>query len=152
MDRTDRNNLVQGLNTLKRHIFYELLNLVGRVFILVRYHEDVKIGKRGFLPEEKEKGIVLVFNHNMHFQWHDWGIEARLVFSGSMEHCLIPVEHIIAIYSPEANTQFVSVIQPSDEGTREQPPEQSQEDHQIEQPSGEDTQEKVIKLDFRKKR
>lgn len=148
MELKDSEKVIQGINALKRHIFYELLNLVGRVFIVVRYHEDVQIGRRGFLPEEKEKGIVLVFNHNMNFQWHEWGIEARLIFGGLVEHCLIPVEHIVAIYSPEINTQFFSLP----EGLfyeKETIPQQEEPEIQEE---GAKPEDKVIKLDFRRKK
>ncbi len=131
----------EGLNKLKELVFYKILELVGRVFIIVRYHEDVRIGRRGFLPEEREKGIVLVFNKNMNFTWHDWGIEARLVFGSSTEHCLIPVEHIIGVYSPELNTQFLSLYE--EEGKRIEVKEEEKE-----KVMGED---KVIKVDFKKK-
>jgi len=141
--------VIEGLNTLKRHIFYELLNLIGRVFIVVRYHESVKIGRRGFLPEEKQKGIVLVFNHKMNFQWHDWGIEARLVFGGSVEHCLIPVEHIIAIYSPEINTQFLSLPDLKPEDLHEEA-QSSREVNKVENDINK--HDKVIKLDFKKRK
>lgn len=149
MELKDSEKVIQGINALKRHIFYELMNLVGRVFIIVRYHEDVKIGRRGFLPEEKEKGIVLVFNHNMNFQWHEWGIEAKLIFGGLVEHCLIPVEHIIAIYSPEIKTQFFSIP----EGIGDEKGETLEtEDHEVEPEEEEEVQEKVIKLDFKRKK
>ncbi len=147
MELMDADRVIEGLNTLKRHIFYELLNLVGRVFIVVRYHEDVQIGRRGFLPEERERGIVLVFNHNMNFQWHEWGIEAKLIFGGLVEHCLIPVEHIIAIYSPEVNTQFFCL--PEALGAEEAPSEEESPETHPEETSSED---KVIKLDFRRRR
>jgi hypothetical protein len=50
--------MASDIDDLKRHIFYEMLNLAGRVFILVNYSEEVIIGRRGFLPEEKEKAHV----------------------------------------------------------------------------------------------
>lgn len=137
-----RCDYLAGLNRLKQHVFYELLDIVGRVFIIVRYHEDVRIGNRGFLPEEREKGIVLVFNKNMNFNWHDWGIEAKLVFGSSTEHCLIPVEHIIGIYSPELNTQFLSIYEESEEKVP------SRKVEPVTDKKGED---KIIKVDFKKR-
>jgi hypothetical protein len=56
-----------GLNELKKTVFYELLNLAGRVLIVVRYSESVSVGNRGLLPEEKENGLVLVLTCRMHF-------------------------------------------------------------------------------------
>jgi len=141
------NNLKKELNELKRYIFLELLKIVGRVFIVVKYHEDVKIGRRGFLPEEKEKGIVLVFNQRMNFIWHEWGIEAKLVFGSAIEHCIIPVEHIIGIYSPEANTQFICLAESIIE---EEKKKEDKEDKREKIYS--DKTEKVVKVDFRKKK
>lgn len=130
------------LNRLKREVFYSLLNTVGRVFIIVQYSEDVIIGKRGFLDEEKENGLVLVFNNRMNFRWEDWGIDAKLVFGTRAEHCMIPVENIIGVYSPEAEAQFLCTY--TFEKKREKPtpvlPKENQKD------------DKVVKVDFGKKR
>ncbi len=129
---------IDRLNQLKRHVFESLLGIIGRVFIIVRYHEDVRIGNRGFLPEEKERGIVLVFNRSMRFHWHDWGIEADLHFGNRMEHCVIPVEHIIGVYSPEANAQFLCL------GGLERA--EQKEDVVTE------STDKVVKVDFRRRK
>jgi hypothetical protein len=61
------NELINMLNSLKKHTFFEILRLANRVFIIVDYDDTVIIGKRGFLPEEKERGLVLVFNNKMKF-------------------------------------------------------------------------------------
>ncbi|TAN45083.1 MAG: hypothetical protein EPN22_03560 [Nitrospirae bacterium] len=96
-----------GLNSLKKHIFYEFLNLAGRVYVLARHSENVILGHRGFTSEEKENGIVLVFNSKMNFHWDDYGITATLVFGTSPQKCFIPVDDIIAVYSPDLSAQFV---------------------------------------------
>jgi hypothetical protein len=96
-----------GLNSLKKHVFYELLHIGGRVFVLVRNSEHVVLGNRGFTPDERENGIVLVFNTGMNFQWDDYGITATLVFGSSPQKCFIPVDDITAVYSSELNTQFI---------------------------------------------
>ncbi|MBF0329024.1 MAG: hypothetical protein HQL10_07690 [Nitrospirae bacterium] len=95
-----------GLNSLKKHIFYEFLNLAGRVYILARHSENVILGHRGFTAEEKENGIVLVFNSKMNFHWDDYGITATLVFGTSPQKCFIPVDDIIAVSSPDLAAQF----------------------------------------------
>ncbi len=128
------------LNRLKKEVFYSLLNTVGRVFIIVRYSDDVVIGKRGFLDKEKENGLVLVFNSRMNFRWEDWGIDARLVFGSTTEHCLIPEEDIIGVYSPEANTQFLCMYEAPEAGGQRSPRKET-----------EGKSEKVVKVDFRKK-
>jgi len=96
-----------GLNNLKKHVFFELLHIGGRVFILVRYSEHVVLGNRGLTAGERENGIVLVFNQGMNFQWDDYGITATLVFGSSPQKCFIPVDDIAAVYSSDLNTQFM---------------------------------------------
>lgn len=129
-----------GINDLKKTVFYEMLNMAGRVFILVSHSENVIIGNRGFMREEKENGIVLVFNQGMSFSWDEAGISAVLAFGPSPEKCLIPAENIVMIYSPELNSQFVTTLKPSEEkspGDKTDPlPEQG---------------EKVVKIDFTRK-
>ncbi|GBE37015.1 hypothetical protein BMS3Bbin07_01170 [bacterium BMS3Bbin07] len=127
------------LNELKRHIFYELLDLTGRVFVVVRNAENVVIGNRGFLPEEEEKGLILVFNRGMKFTWDDYGIDARLVFGTNPQHCIVPAEHIMGVYCPELNTQFLSL---TDAGT----------ETATESTTVEEKPSKVVKVDFRKKK
>lgn len=100
-------DLIKRLNDLKRHTFFEILELAGRVFIIVDYDESVLIGKRGFLPEEKERGLVLVFNSKMKFSWNDdHGISATLVFGNSAEKCYIPANAVAGVFSPDLRIQL----------------------------------------------
>jgi hypothetical protein len=126
---------VPELDGLKREAFFAFLQEAGRVFILVRDSGKAKIGRRGFLPEERENGMVLVFNRSMNFTWDDSGIHATLILGSVPEKCYIPPEDIVAVYSPELGAQLVV----SPEGTA----------------AGAKTEEadaNVIKVDFRRKR
>ncbi|WP_353683784.1 ClpXP protease specificity-enhancing factor SspB [Thermodesulfovibrio sp. 3907-1M] len=98
--------LIRRLNDLKRQTFFDLLELAGRVFIVVDYDESVVIGKRGFLPEEKERGLILVFNSRMKFNWENDAITATLVFGSTPEKCYIPVNAIAAVFSPDLRVQL----------------------------------------------
>lgn len=126
-----------GLNDLKRDVFFRLMEAAGRVFILVRYSEAVRIGRRGFLPEEKETGITLVFSRQMKFTWDESGIHVTLLF-GTPEKCFIPPDDIMAVYSPELGARFI--VAPEAGGGK-----------QAGGPPGEQ-EEKVIKVDFKKRR
>lgn len=99
--------LMGRLNKLREHTFFEILDMAGRVFIVVDYDESVIIGKRGFLPEEKERGLVLVFNKKMKFNWDEQAITATLVFGNTPEKCYIPIELIAAVFSPDLRIQLV---------------------------------------------
>jgi hypothetical protein len=132
----------KNLDELRKQIFFDMLALAGRVFVAVRYADDVVIGNRGFLPQEKEKGIILVFNQKMKFTWDDKGITATLVFGSTPEKCFIPQERIMNIFSPELNAQFSTF------------PEEKAAAHaalrDVEKKA--QAEEKVIKVDFGKKR
>ena len=137
--------MTETLEELKKQVFYDMLNIAGRVFIAVRYSDDVVIGNRGFLPQEREKGLVLVFNQKMHFTWDHIGISTTLAFGTTPEKCFIPQENIMTIFSPELNAQFSTVPK---EG--EVPKEQQKKIKATEKKSAADN--KVISVDFKNKK
>lgn len=141
---------VSNLNELKKRIFFDMLDLVGRVFILARYSPDVVIGERGFLPEEKEKGIVLVFNRRMNFEWGGDGISAKLVFGAVTHQCFIPLESIISVFSPELSAQFSASEEVPHPGKNELHTKKraSKPGGKPAKPSG----NKVVRVDFNKKK
>ena len=142
-DKQRRIILAHDLTALKKHIFFELLGIAGRVFILVGYSDDVLIGERGFLPEEKEKGLILVFNPKMNFEWNDQGISATLGFGPKTEKCFIPPENIISVFSPDLNAQFS--VSPDAAQKAGQSKQVMRKIHSI-------SKQKVIKVDFGKKK
>jgi hypothetical protein len=101
------------LNSIKRHLFFELMNAAGRVFVLVKHSENVVLGKRGFTADERDKGIILVFNPRMNALWDEHGITATLVFGSAPQKCFIPADDVVAVYSPELNAQFVVTSRPA---------------------------------------
>jgi len=131
------------MNELKRKVFYEMLNLAGRVFILVRHSDNVIIGRRGFTDEEKKNGLILVFNQRMRFSWDDDGISATLVFGTTPERCFIPSEDIIFIFSPELRSQFV-VSPETEEKESDREDSIKKRDEKVE--------DKVVRVDFSKKK
>ncbi len=137
--------MAQNLDELKKQIFFELLDLAGRVFVLVRHSDDVVIGKRGFLPEEMEKGLVLVFNKKMHFQWDEPGITAKLGFGATQEQCFIPVDDILSVFSPELLAQFT--VSPEEKKITVEPA-----GSRPAEPERKTAREKVVKVDFKKKK
>ena len=153
----NRDDIRQKLNELKKSTFYELLNLIGRAFILVRYSERVSIGNRGFLPEERQRGLILVLNSKMNFIWDDYGISTRLVFGNSVEECFIPTDDIISVYSPELNSQLIVGLQTASE--THDPEHTEKTSRHIEKgteevsPKEENRRKsKVVKVDFQKRR
>lgn len=139
-----------NLNSLKKHIFYEFLKITGRVFIHVRYSDNVLLGNRGFTVEEKENGIILVLNSKMNFIWDEYGITVTLVFGTSPQKCFIPVGDIATVYSPELNAQFITAPSPvtsSDLKDKKEMPPRTAKD----KAKDSETSENVIRVDFTKK-
>ncbi len=136
-----------ALNQLKRHVFFEFLNLAGRAYIIVRYSKRVILGKRGFTDKEKANGLMLVFNSNMNFIWDESGIKATLIFGNSPLKCFIPAEDIMLIYSPELDAQFATRLSIDIKKTDVDKAERTEMASCFEK-----EQEKVIKVDFTKKR
>ncbi len=149
-------DVAQSLNLLKRHVFYELLNIVGRVFIMVSYSERVILGSRGFSPEERDNGIVLVINDRMNFSWDDEGITANLIFDSTPQQCYIPADLISVVHSPELNTQFVisslSQREPKDIVEDFTGTEQTTSGKQKNGVPPSAISEKVVKVDFTRKK
>jgi hypothetical protein len=94
-----------------RNLFYDLLNDYGRAFVVVKYSDQTIIGARGFTEEEKEKGLLLVFNSRNHkdLQWTDGrSIVAALGFGAGnrIENCFIHHEDIVSVFCPDAKVKF----------------------------------------------
>ncbi len=94
-----------------QNLFYELLNDYGRAFIVVKYSDRTIIGNRGFTDEEKEKGLILLFNNRNHrnLQWtEDGSIVAALGFgvNNRIENCFLHHEDIVAVFSPDAEVKL----------------------------------------------
>ena len=138
----------KDVDGLKSRIFYDILNIVGRVFLIVKYAANVVIGERGFLDIEKHNGLVLVFNQRMDFTWANGVIEAVLQFDGRPEPCLIPTEHVLAIYSPEIQVQFVSMYQKEDI----HPPVENNTGMADETSEQQSVHDNVLRVDFTKKK
>jgi hypothetical protein len=129
--------LVEGINELRREVFFRLLEMADRVYVLVKYSDSVMIGNRGFLEEEKKNGIVLVFNKGMKFVWDDTGIHATLVFGTAAEKCYIPPRDIMSVYSPDLGIQLMVALEETSENPKVEPKK--------------DDDEKIIRVDFKKK-
>ena len=94
-----------------RNLFYDLLNDYGRAFAVVKYSDRTIIGNRGFTEEEKEKGLILIFNSRNHrnLQWtEDGSIVAALGFgiNNRIENCFLHHDDIVAVFSPDAKVKF----------------------------------------------
>jgi hypothetical protein len=140
------------ISGLKREVFYRLMDLAGRVFIVARDHEGVIIGNRGFLEEERERGITLVFNRRMNFTWDGSGLSATLVFGSTAEKCHIPSSAIVAVYSPELKVQLIVEGGAGPEtGQTAQTGKAEPEDKPDDGPDDSPDDKKIIRVDFRKK-
>ncbi len=94
-----------------QNLFYDLMNDYGQVYVVIKYSENSTIGNRGFTEEEKQKGIVLVFNSKNYktLQWTDDGnIKAILGFgvANKPEKCFLYFDDIVSVFSPGAKVRL----------------------------------------------
>jgi hypothetical protein len=91
-------------------LFYDLWNDFGSVYLLVQHSERTTIGKRGFTDDEKQRGLVLVFNNktNTELNWSAEGdLTCVLAFGGRKEDVHIHHDDLRAVFSPEAKVQYM---------------------------------------------
>jgi len=94
-----------------QNLFYDLLNDFGRVYVVVKYSDNTTIGNRGFTEEEKENGLVLIFNLKNHknLQWNEDGsIITALGFGAAnrSEKCYLHADDIVSVFSPDARVKY----------------------------------------------
>ena len=106
-----KKNSIKNQVRYLQNLFHDLLNDFGQVFIVVKYSGHTMIGNRGFTEEEKEKGLVLVFNQTNYskLQWtQDGSIVTTLGFGdrNRPEKCLVHYDDIISVFSPGARVRL----------------------------------------------
>ena len=104
-------------------LFYDIWNDFGSVYLIVKYSGNTRIGKRGFTEEEKQQGMILVFNDKTSntLNWDAEGnLTCVLAFGTRKEDVFIHHDDLLGVFSSEAGVQFLR----SDAGKEpEAPPE-----------------------------
>ncbi len=93
-----------------RKLFYDLWNDFGSVYLVVAHSDLTRIGGRGFTDEEKQHGLILVFNNrtNSELAWDGEGnLSCVLAFGASKENVFIHHDDLRGVFSPEAGVQFM---------------------------------------------
>jgi hypothetical protein len=91
-------------------LFYDLWNDFGSVYLLVGHSDRTHIGRRGFTEEEKQRGLVLVFNNRTSstLSWDDEGnLSCVLAFGARKEEVYIHHDDLAGVFSPEGGVQFL---------------------------------------------
>jgi hypothetical protein len=90
--------------------FYDLWNDFGGVYLIVHHSDRTRIGRRGFTDEEKQRGLVLVFNNktNAKLDWDGEGnLSCVLAFGARKEDIFIHHDDLAGVFSPEAKVQYL---------------------------------------------
>ncbi len=106
-------------------LFYDLWNDFGSVYVVVDHSDRTKIGRRGFTDEERERGLVLVFNDktNTQLKWDSEGnLSCVLAFGTGKEDVHIHHDDLRGVFSPEAGVHFLR----NDNGREQAAPEQAE--------------------------
>ncbi len=91
-------------------LFYDIWNDFGTVYLLVGHSDRTQIGKRGFTDDEKQRGLILVFNNktNTDVHWDDEGnVSCILAFGARKEDVRIHHDDLRGVFSPEAQVQLM---------------------------------------------
>lgn len=94
------------LTDLRKSVFYNILDMAGKVYIVVKYSEE------SILPwtkkHIKEGSMSLVFNQSNYknLVWTNSRVNVVLGFSDTTMQCTFPSKDIIAIFSPQLNIHF----------------------------------------------
>ncbi len=91
-------------------LFYDIWNDFGGVYLLVKYSDNTRIGKRGFTEEEMKQGLTLVFNNktNTTLDWDTEGnLSCVLAFGARKEEVSIHHDDLLGVFSVEAGVQFL---------------------------------------------
>lgn len=93
----------------RKDILNTVFNNYDKFYMHVAPLSDVHIGMRGFVDQENEQGIVLVFGKESYkdFEWDDKYIYVDMRFAGAWEHLMIPLNGIQAIFDDPVNPEFV---------------------------------------------
>ena len=91
-------------------LFYDLWNDFGSVYLVVAHSDRTRIGRRGFTAEEKERGLILVFNDRTSekLEWDDEGnVSCVLAFGARKEELFLHHDDLAGVFSPEAGVQLL---------------------------------------------
>jgi hypothetical protein len=101
----------------KKDILDIVFNYHEKFYIHVAPLPDVVIGKRGFVDQEQEHGIVLVFGNESYknFEWDEKNIYVSMKFSGVWEDLIIPIGAIQAVFDNPVNPNFIFNFKISEE-------------------------------------
>jgi len=93
-----------------QRLFWDIWIDFGSVYLLVKHSERTSIGERGFTDEEKERGLVLVFNDktNKTMAWDAEGnLTCVLAFGTRREDVYVHHDDLQGVFSPDAGVQFM---------------------------------------------
>lgn len=126
----------------RKQIISTILDTGDKFYMHIAPLEDVHIGKRGLIDQEKDQGIMLVFGNESFkdFEWDELYIYLSMRFSGSWEHLMIPINAIQTVFDDPVNPKYIFNFKVIDTAEVEQP-----DEPQKQQPKKEGN---VISLDF----
>ena len=90
--------------TVKRVLIEALLNEGVTFYLKCFLHPELKVGSRGLLPEEVERGLILVFGPHSYEDLiiSPLGISCKLQFE-TWETLFIPYESVQEVYDKKGN-------------------------------------------------
>jgi len=136
------------MSKFKKQILELLFDFYDKFYMHVVPAGDIRIGERGFIGNESEHGLVLVFSASSYknLRWDENSLYADMRFSGKWESLAIPFQSIVTVFDDPGKPEFVfkfSVYIEKEPTGKNDEKEQSAEKSRVKSSTG-----KVVKVDF----
>jgi len=136
------------MSKFKKQILELLFDFYDKFYMHVVPAGDIRIGERGFIGNESEHGLVLVFSASSYknLRWDENSLYADMRFSGKWESLAIPFQSIVTVFDDPGKPEFVfkfSVYIEKEPTGKNDEKEQSAEKSRVKSSNG-----KVVKVDF----
>ncbi|AEI15112.1 hypothetical protein Flexsi_1462 [Flexistipes sinusarabici DSM 4947] len=139
------------MSKFKKQVLELLFDFYDKFYMHVVPAGDIRIGERGFVGNESEHGLVLVFGASSYknLRWDNNALYADMRFSGKWESLVIPFQSIVTVFDDPGKPDFVfkfSMDTEKESGGNNKDKEKSADKSRVKSSNG-----KIVKVDFSRK-
>lgn len=139
------------MSIFKKQVLELLFDFYDKFYMHVVPAGDIRIGERGFIGNESEHGLVLVFSASSYknLRWDENALYADMRFSGKWESLVIPFKSVATVFDDPGKPNFVfkfSMYTEKESSGKNKEKGKSADKSRVESSDG-----KVVKVDFSKR-
>jgi len=136
------------MSKFKKQVLELLFDFYDKFYMHVVPAGDIHIGERGFLGNENEHGLVLVFSASSYknLRWDENALYANMRFSGKWESLVIPFQSVVTVFDDPGKPDFVfkfAVETEKEPSSKNKEKEKSADKSRVKSSNG-----KIVKVDF----